>query len=286
MDRLFDVTIATHAAMPDGSTDDRLLVDALVAAGAPTRTAVWNDVSVDWSVVPRTVIRSTWDYHLRPAAWFDWLASTARVTRLINDADTVRWNSDKRYLLDLQSAGVPVVPTELVVRGTAVDLAARCAARGWDDVVVKPAIGASAKGAARSSGAAIREDGQGHIDALLRDGDALIQPFQPAVVAERERSLVYFGGAFSHAFTKPPFLTGTGDGLGEAIHEATPAERALADAAIRIVPRPPIYARVDVVPTPEGPRLMELELIEPDLGLRLQRGAAAALACAILASDR
>jgi glutathione synthase/RimK-type ligase-like ATP-grasp enzyme len=284
VDRPFDVTIATHGEMPDGSTDDRLLVDALIDAGARTRTAVWNAAGADWGAAPRTVIRSTWDYHLQPVAWFDWLASASRVTRLINDPETVRWNSDKRYLLDLRAAGVPIVPTEHVTRGTSVDLAERCAARGWDDVVVKPAIGASAKGAARSAGAAIREKGQTHLDTLLREGDALIQAFQPAVVAERERSLVYLADAFSHAFTKPPFLTGTGDGLGEAIHVATAAERALADAALRAVPRQPIYARVDVVPTPDGPVLMELELIEPDLGLRLEPGAAAALARAILAA--
>jgi glutathione synthase/RimK-type ligase-like ATP-grasp enzyme len=280
---VFDVTIATHAEMPAGSTDDRLFVDALVAAGARARPAVWNDAAIDWSAAPRTVIRSTWDYHLQPAVWFDWLASASRLTRLINDPETVRWNSDKRYLLDLRAAGVPIVPTEHVARGSSVNLAAYCAARGWDDVVLKPAIGASAKGAARSAADAIREKGQAHLDALLRKGDALIQPFQPAVVVERERSLVYVDGAFSHAFTKPPFLTGTGDGLGEAIHDATPAERALADAALRAVPRPPIYARVDVVPTPDGPVLMELELIEPDLGLRLEPGAAAALARAIVA---
>ncbi len=276
---MFGVTIATHAAMPEGSTDDRLLAAALRAAGVEARLAAWNDSGVDWGASPRTVIRSTWDYHVQPAAWFDWLASTSRVTRLINDPETVRWNSDKRYLLDLLAAGVSIVPTELVARGSAVDLAARCAAIGWDDVVVKPAIGASAKGAARSAGAAIGENGQAHIDGLLRAGDALIQPFQRAVVAEREQSLVYLGGAFSHAFTKPPFLTGTGDGLGEAIHEATPAERTLADAALHAVPRPPIYARVDVVPTPVGPVLMELE---PDLGLRLSPASTETLAAAIM----
>jgi glutathione synthase/RimK-type ligase-like ATP-grasp enzyme len=279
---VFDVTIATHAAMPAGSTDDRLLGEALTAAGARVRFAVWNDSGVDWGAAPRTVIRSTWDYHLHPAAWFAWLALASRVTRLINDAETVHWNSDKRYLLDLQAAGVPIVPTDFVVRRSSIDLAARCAGRGWDDVVVKPAIGASAKGAARATGAAIAETGQAHLETLLRAGDALIQPFQPAVVAERERSLVYLAGALSHAFSKPPFLAGTGDGLGEAIHETTSAERALGEAALRALPRPPLYARVDVVPTPDGPRLMELELIEPDLGLRLHPPSIPRLVHAIL----
>ena len=101
----------------------------------------------------------------------------------------------------------------------------------------------------------------------------------------RERSLVYIGGAFSHAFTKPPFLRGVGDGLGEQPHEPGAAERLLAEHALEAVPGAVTYARVDVVPTPDGPRLMELELIEPDLGLRLSPDSVDALARAILAVD-
>jgi glutathione synthase/RimK-type ligase-like ATP-grasp enzyme len=279
-----DVTIATHAAMPGGSTDDRVLADALKAAGTRVRLAVWNDPEIDWSLSARTVIRSTWDYHLDPGTWFAWLARVAPITRLINDAEVLRWSSDKRYLLDLERAGVAIVPTEHVSRGGRLDLAGFSAARGWSDLVVKPAIGASAKGAERFTGAAIGEQGQAHLDALLRNGDALVQPFQDAVEEARERSLVFIAGVFSHAFTKPPFLRGTGDGLGEALHEATDAEHRLAEAALGAAFGAAIYVRVDVVPTPVGPRLMELELIEPDLGLRLHPPAAAALASAINAS--
>ena len=124
---------------------------------------------------------------------------------------------------------------------------------------------------------------QAHLDALLIHGHALIQPFQDAVNDARERSLVYIGGAFSHAFTKPPFLSGVGDGLGERPHAPGTAERLLAEHALESVPGAVTYARVDVVPTRDGPRLMELELIEPDLGLRLSPYSAEALARAILA---
>jgi glutathione synthase/RimK-type ligase-like ATP-grasp enzyme len=278
-----DVTIATHAAMAEGSTDDRLLAEALAAAGARVQLAVWNDADVDWSRSARTVVRSTWDYHLQPDAWFTWLARVGAVTRLINDAAVLRWNSDKRYLLDLARAGAAVVPTELVARARAVDLASVCAGHGWRDIVVKPAIGASAKGAERFTDVAIAASAQHHLDALLASGDALVQPFQPAVDDARERSLVFIGRAFSHAFTKPPFLRGTGDGLGEALHDPSAAERTLADQALRAVPDSITYARVDVVPTPDGPLLMELELIEPDLALRLSPPSSERLARAILA---
>jgi len=281
---VIDVTIATHGEMPEGSTDDQLLAGALASAGARVALSVWNDPGVDWSQSRRIVIRSTWDYHLDAVAWFRWLSAASSVSRLINDAGVIRWNTDKRYLLDLQRAGVAIVPTEVVTRDRPVDLAALCAARGWRDIVVKPAIGASASGAERFTDASIAGGAaQAHLDALLLHGHALVQPFQDAVNDARERSLVYIGGVFSHAFTKPPFLRGVGDGLGEARHEPSGAERLLAEHALEAAPGAVIYARVDVVPTRDGPRLMELELIEPDLGLRLAAGSVQALANAILA---
>ena len=93
-----DVTIAAHAELADGTTDDRLLAEALVAAGARVRVAVWNDTRVDWSEAARTVIRSTWDYHLRPDEWFAWLETAGRVTRFVNPAAVLRWNSCARAI--------------------------------------------------------------------------------------------------------------------------------------------------------------------------------------------
>jgi hypothetical protein len=277
-----DVALAIHRDLPEGTTDDRLLADALIAAGARPRLAVWNDSGVEWGRAGRTAIRSTWDYHLRPEAWFAWLDAIEPVTTVVNPVPVLRWNSRKRYLLDLERAGVAIVPTLLVDAGSPCQAAAASASRGWTDVVIKPAIGASAKGADRFTGAAIGGGGQAHLEALLAAGDALIQPFQPAVDDERERSIVIIDGVVSHAFTKPPFLRGVGDGLGESLHPPSAAELALAEQAVAAVPGPVTYARVDMVPTPDGPMLMELELIEPDLGLRLFLPAVASLAHAIL----
>ena len=47
-----------------------------------------------------------------------------------------------------------------------------------------------------------------------------------------------------------------------------PAERALAERVLELVPRDLAYARVDVAPGADGrPQLMELELVEPSLFL-------------------
>jgi glutathione synthase/RimK-type ligase-like ATP-grasp enzyme len=277
-----DVTLAIHRGLPDGTADDRLLADALIAAGARARLAAWNGSGVDWRDAGRIAIRSTWDYHLQPDAWFAWLDAIEPVTPVVNPVHVLRWNSDKRYLLDLERAGVAIVPTLLVEEGEACDAAGAVAARRWSDVVIKPAIGASAKGAERFAAGAIAARGQAHLDALLAHGDALMQPFQPAVDDERERSVVVIDGVISHAFTKPAFMQGVGDGMGETLHVPSAEERTLAERAVAAAPGPVAYARVDMVPTADGPRLMELELIEPDLGLRLFPPAIGALARAIL----
>lgn len=95
-----------------------------------------------------------------------------------------------------------------------------------------------------------------------------------------ERSLVFLGGAFSHAARKPAVLHGPEDGANRRFsftgaqlqaHTPTQAELALANRVLRetsVEPVDLLYARVDLVPGPNGqPVLIELELTEPQLYL-------------------
>jgi len=47
------------------------------------------------------------------------------------------------------------------------------------------------------------------------------------------------------------------------------------------VAEPLLYARIDLLPSPDGPRVLEVELIEPSLFLAHAEGAAGRLAAAI-----
>ncbi len=280
-----DVTIVTHAGLPQGAPDDRLLAEALRRQGAAVRFAVWDDGGVDWGASLVAVVRSTWDYHRAPGRWLAWVGAVDRATRLLNPPAVVRWNTDKRYLRDLMTCGVPCVPTEFVERGGELlaDLAAR---RGWSDVVVKPAVAASAAGVRRSTGMDLAEGGEAHLRGLLARGAVLVQPYLAAVERARERSLVFVAGEFAHAFTKPAFSANAAGSTAVMPHEPTEAELALARAALDAVPGQMLYARADLVPAKTGPLVMELELIEPDLGLRLHPDAADQLARACLAHAR
>src|SRR5580704_14922917 len=103
------VAIATCRNIPEPDVDEPLLLVALARAGVPARMLAWDDDGADWDGAALTVIRSTWNYHLRPGPFLAW--ALRRGDRLVNAASIVRWNHHKRYLRDLESSGVPVVPT-------------------------------------------------------------------------------------------------------------------------------------------------------------------------------
>jgi glutathione synthase/RimK-type ligase-like ATP-grasp enzyme len=267
-----DVALATMPSASHADGESALLVAELAARGVRAALVPW-DAEDDWSRVPLVVSRSPWDYTARRGEFLAWARSVARVTRLLNPAELLVWNSHKGYLAELADAGVPVVPTTSLRAGA--DLAEQAgalqhaAATGADsDVVIKPAVSAGARGTLRAAaaGAEARE----HLAALLREGDALVQPYLPQV-EDGEVSLVLFAGVLSHAVRKLPaagdFRVQEMHGGSVVAHEATDAERAVAAAVLAAVRWPAAYARIDLVTTGDGPLLMEAELIEPELFL-------------------
>ena len=276
------VTIVTHGGMPGGAPDDLVLADALAQQGALSRYAQWDDPDVCWADTPLAIVRSTWDYHRAPRRWLDWIERAGDQTRLVNSPTILRWNTDKRYLRALADAGVACVPTAFVEPAERASFRSILQERSWPDVVIKPAIGASASGTKRFTGETALADGETHLASLLVHGAALVQPYLDVVETERERSLVFIDGSFAHAFRKPAFNK---DAAGSTVLDPylpTTAELGLAKAALDAVPDRPSYARVDMVPATDGPLLMELELIEPDLGLRLNEATAEGLAFACI----
>jgi hypothetical protein len=100
-----------------------------------------------------------------------------------------------------------------------------------------------------------------------------------AVVAEGEYSLFYFNGVHSHTIIKTPKADDfrVQEEHGGLIQAATaePTLREAGDAVLRALESPPLYARADFVRSNSDDNfwLMELELIEPSLYLRMDSGA-------------
>jgi hypothetical protein len=196
------VALVTCARIPDLTPDDRLLADSLRAHGATAVPAVWDAPEVDWRSFDRIVLRSPWDYHLRLSEFAAWLeARTSEGGSILNPPALVRWNLHKSYLAELAREGFAVIETAAVPRGSAPSLAALMDARGWSDVVVKPAVSASAHRtfrAARDEADAREPD----LATILWEGDALVQPLAQEILSAGEWSMVFLGGEFSHAVLK------------------------------------------------------------------------------------
>ncbi|MFF5155893.1 RimK family alpha-L-glutamate ligase [Streptomyces sp. NPDC000348] len=269
------IALVTCRPGPEVAEDRDLpgLVRALEEAGAEASAEAWDDDSVDWSGFDLAVIRSTWDYSWRTAEFTAWAERCGGATRLANPADVVRWNTDKRYLGDLAGAGVPVVDTRYLAPGDALDLP------DGHEYVVKPTSGAGARFAARYTpeehDTAVR-----HVRRMHAEGfTAMVQPYVRGIDTAGERALQFFGGNLLHVSRKGPVLApGTPYDRRKVAHPGltgwTPSlvDTALARKALAAVPGAPelLYARVDVVDGEDGqPRVMELELVEPNLFLWL-----------------
>jgi hypothetical protein len=291
------VAIATFAAMPPEFRDDERLATALETRGVQAACVPWDDGDTDWSTFDAVVIRSTWDYARRRDEFVAWADSVG--ARLHNAPELVRWNSDKHYLGDLCSAGIPVVATAYVPPGEAPRLAG--------EVVVKPTVSAAGRDSGRFS-PRTHQEALALIQRIHGSGrTAMVQPYVAAVDSVGETAIVFLDGEPSHVLRKAAVLRpdevapvrDDGAGAAEAMYdpelvvagEATGEEFELAGCVIEHVAERfgyvPLYARVDMVPGPEGaPILLELEVIEPNLYLDQVPGAADRVAAAIVARSR
>lgn len=281
------IGVATAAEVPDLDDEGQLFLTALRDRGVTAEPAVW-DAELDWSSYDAVVVRSTWDYAERLPEFLAWADRVDRVSRLLNSADVLRWNTDKRYLADLERAGIPIVPTQFLAPGDR-------PAHRFEHVehVVKPVVSAGSRGTLRLGPAEV-ERSHAHAASLLDAGrGVMVQPYLHEVDEHGETALLYVGGRFSHAMRKGPLLT-PGMSLTEELflqeemspRDASAAERELADAILEAMPAALqadlLYARVDLLPSPDGPRLLELELAEPSLFLDHHRPSAGALADAVV----
>lgn len=277
------IALATYEQPTVRDTDLDFLAPALRRRGAAAEAVAWSDAAVDWSDFDLVLVSSTWDYHRHLARFREWLADVDAVTTLRNPREMIEWNLDKRYLRDLDAAGVPTIPTIWTEPGAEDEIEATVAELGWGDVVLKPVVDLGAQRLAR-----VETKMVGRILRSLGE-PGMAQPFLPSVEAEGELSLLFIEGEPAHSVRKQP---ARGDFRVQpqygASHERVepPAEAIrIGRRALERAPGEPLYARVDLLADGVGDlRVIELELIEPNLYLAANPGAADALAGGILAA--
>jgi O-ureido-D-serine cyclo-ligase len=271
---MIDLALVSALAAIDLDEDLAPLLAAAERAGLSAVVWCWDDPTVDWSSCRLALLRSPWDYTARYPEFVGWLERVAAQTQLLNPPELVRWNTDKRYLAELEAAGVAIVPTRFLHPGDALP------AELPPQFVLKPAIGAGSRGALRLR-ASESDRAAAHLADLHGAGHvALLQPYLDRVDARGETALIHFDGEYSHSITKGPLLRleqGLVEGLFalEQISVRVPDsnQRTAAEQVLRALVslpicagRAPLYARVDLLEGEQGEALLlELELAEPSL---------------------
>jgi len=272
------IALATNQEYPNLLEGEVLPLEAFRKAGYDAEPAVWNDPSVDWGQFGHIIIRCCWGYHRKVEEFYSWLDKLGALGVTVhNPPEIVRWNSHKRYLLDLQSMGLPMPETTLVSRSDARPLQETSGSLTCDQVVIKPCYGASSQGVMKVVRGETSEESEAQYRRLLRSSEVLVQEFLPEI-AQGETSAVFFNNHFSHAVVKVP-KTGefrTNYDLGGTEHAVTLSteHKARVERLYAQCKQDVLYARLDFVETATGIRLMELELIEPYLFFDYQEGAA------------
>ncbi len=276
------IALATCRDLPRLTPDDRILRDELLRYGFEVETALWNAEEIRWNSFDLVMIRSCWDYHLHCDRFLSWAEDLDRTgVTLWNPLPVVCWNAHKRYLRDLQAAGVAVVPTCWPTAGaeTLSDIFRRT---GWNEAVVKPAVSASAHQTWRVG----RDEAVDHENELARaleQGEVMVQRYLPEITGQGEWSLIFLDGAFSHAalkLPKPGDFRVQPDFGGTVIRgEPSPSLIAVAEQAFpgqddgsEVVQRPSVFVHADVFDVPEALRPEERRHVLVEVAGRIRSG--------------
>ncbi|MGB0100738.1 MAG: hypothetical protein WBP61_10710 [Nocardioides sp.] len=258
------VLLATSREWAEGEPGHGALDAALAARGLASRWVLWDDLTVDWGTAEVVAVRSAWDYDTRLGEFLGWASGVGPT--LLNGVAVFRWNTDKRYLVELGEAGLPVVPT--VAADTVFEV--RAAADAFGLAVVKPRVGAGGRGLELVSDGKVWLPGpDGH------QGPWVVQPLVDSIHTEGETSVFVIAGRPVSQVQKMPSVSdirvheeygGTSRSVELTERAASLAAEAIA-TVVDLLGEEIVYGRVDMMSHEGRLVVSEVELTEPGLYL-------------------
>ena len=245
--------------------DDRLLIKPLIKAGFKVFPVIWDDPKINWRNFQVTVFRSAWDYYLKIEKFIAWLDKLeVEKIKVFNPVNIIRWNIDKRYLLDLEKLGIKIIPTFLndIDKGRSLTNLSRCdLGTNTADIIIKPRFGASGYQVKKLSLRQLNKIPEGFI----------VQPYLKEIEDSGELSIVFINNHYSHCVRKQPkkgdFRTSYEFGAKWTLEKLDQKLVKNAENIIKILDKNLLYARIDAIELNGKLILMELEVTEPFLFL-------------------
>lgn len=278
-----------YLVMPDEGnfvTDYSLGIAPMEKLGWQIELVSWREPDTDWSAFDLVYICTPWDYPSDLNAFMALLEAIDRSTAiLVNDISLVKWTLAKTYLRDLEERGVNIVPSLWFDDFDVNELPGYFSQFAVDRIIIKPVVSTNATDTFLLQNPIPKSTIEQLKQKFLRRG-FVVQPFIENIRSEGEFSLFFLGGHYSHAIVKIPRV---GDFRVQEEHGgdivSVEPEAALLKAAsddlAKVTPLP-VYGRSDYVRGPDGRfLLMEMEVIEPSLYLRMDTDAPQRFAAAL-----
>jgi glutathione synthase/RimK-type ligase-like ATP-grasp enzyme len=250
--------------------EDVELLDFLQQKGININSVSWNTPDIYWKQFDVVILKSPWDYHEQLEAFHNWINLLESLgIKVLNSPETIKWNSNKKYLTEIAAAQLPIIPGILVEKGQNVEWTTFFETWNTDKIVVKPCVSAGAKNTLLLPANSIEEK-SAELKVLMQTEDYLVQPYLKEI-EQGEWSLLFFGEIFSHAILKTPkdgdfrVQHSHGGSFKQALAKNSYIEKA--SAYVEKFAKGSLYVRVDGIIKDNEFYLMELELIEPYLYL-------------------
>lgn len=248
--------------------DDALLCESFNSLGHEAKIICWDDEDIDYTKYDCAIVRACWDYDRRMLEFLKRLSHISRYTVLFNSYQIIRENTDKRYLLELEKSGVPIVPSIFFE-----DIKELYVPDEWQKLVVKPAVSASGKDTSLHWATDIESIQAAAAEILKQGKSVLLQEYLPSVEEYGERSSVIIAGRTTFTMKKTPksggFLVHIHHGGSYTKVDTTEDEKRFLELLLSKISIVPLYMRVDYLRQSDNTIcLLELEQIEPNLYLR------------------
>ncbi len=250
--------------------DDVMVQKALNERGIECHIVCWQDklMASEGDVI---INRSCWDYPQHLEEFLKQIECFSKQARMLNSYELMSRNYDKTYLLDLEKQGFPVTPS------------AKC--ESLDDVksaIKKVGLPAICKPTVSASGIDTLLLNEDNFDVKLqeieeiftRKSAVLIQPFIEEIQTVGERSILVIDGEAVGCIKKLPkagsHLANGHQGGSADFVPLNDEDLKFTGYVLSKLSYRPNFMRIDTIPTADGYKILELEMIEPCLYLDRQ----------------
>lgn len=257
-------------------SDDLLIKKYLLKSGFNVDIIAWED-SNDLSKYDAIIIRSIWGYEKQIIKFEEFLNKIPSSTKLINSRNIVNANYHKDIQLHLlDKYNIPHIPTSIIDINCN-NIEKQIKLLGYqNDFVIKPSISASGGHTYLISNNSSRHNviKYNQINTIYNNINIqtklLIQPFYPQI-DDGELSIVYINNMPVYALKRyPKVLNSTSKVEYLPIEDVDKKAILLGNKISKIKEyKDNLYFRVDMLKINNDYLIMEVELVEPDLFIRL-----------------